>query len=133
MARYHVEPLGKVLFPDPLSGSTGDPQSLNHYAYVKNDPINAVDLDRNDGRGRRSLRRWSDGTDMQLGLALTWIAVSSTPGAMVLVAMALFNVKLRHVVASGRVVTVAVIYFTKTMWKEKATPTILHYDICWPH
>jgi hypothetical protein len=62
-------------------------------------------------------------------MALTWIAVSSTPGAMVLVAMALFNVKLRHVVASGRVVTVAVIYFTKTMWKEKATPTILHSNM----
>ena len=29
--------------PDPLSGSTGDPQSLNHYAYVENDPINYVD------------------------------------------------------------------------------------------
>jgi hypothetical protein len=29
--------------PDPLSGSRGNPQSLNHYSYVHNDPVNLID------------------------------------------------------------------------------------------
>jgi RHS repeat-associated protein len=43
MARYDVSRLGRFSSPDPLSGSTSDPQSLNHYTYVGNDPINAID------------------------------------------------------------------------------------------
>ena len=43
MARYDVNRLGRFASPDPLSGSTANPQSLNHYTYVGNDPINATD------------------------------------------------------------------------------------------
>ncbi len=43
MARYHVNRLGRFSSTDPLSGNVGDPQSLNHYAYVQNDPINYAD------------------------------------------------------------------------------------------
>jgi RHS repeat-associated protein len=43
MARYNVSRLGRFSSPDPLSGSTANPQSLNRYAYVGNDPINATD------------------------------------------------------------------------------------------
>ncbi len=43
MARYDVNRLGRFSSPDPLAGSIGDPQSLNRYAYVGNDPINAAD------------------------------------------------------------------------------------------
>jgi RHS repeat-associated protein len=43
MARYDVDRLGRFNSPDPIGGSSGDPQSLNRYAYVENDPINAAD------------------------------------------------------------------------------------------
>lgn len=43
MMRYGVNRLGRFSSPDPLAGSRGNPQSLNHYPYVHNDPINSVD------------------------------------------------------------------------------------------
>jgi RHS repeat-associated protein len=43
MARYDINRVGRFASPDPLSGSTGDPQSLNRYAYVENDPIDFLD------------------------------------------------------------------------------------------
>jgi hypothetical protein len=35
--------VGRFNRPDPVGGSIGNPQSLNRYAYVQSDPINAVD------------------------------------------------------------------------------------------
>jgi RHS repeat-associated protein len=43
MARYYINRLGRFASPDPLSGSISNPQSLNRYTYVQNDPSNAVD------------------------------------------------------------------------------------------
>jgi RHS repeat-associated protein len=43
MARYDVNRLGRFASPDPLAGSAGDPQSLNRYAYVRDDPVSLVD------------------------------------------------------------------------------------------
>ena len=43
MARSYVNRLGRFSSPDPISGSAADPQSLNRYAYVRNDPANAAD------------------------------------------------------------------------------------------
>jgi RHS repeat-associated protein len=43
MARYNVNRLGRFSSVDPLPGSLGNPQSLNHYAYALNDPINGAD------------------------------------------------------------------------------------------
>jgi hypothetical protein len=43
MARYHVNRLGRFSSPDLVAGAIGDPQSLNRYAYVRNDSVNAVD------------------------------------------------------------------------------------------
>ena len=43
MARYHVSRLGRLSSPDPLVGSTADPQSLNRYSYSINDPANVTD------------------------------------------------------------------------------------------
>ena len=34
---------GRWTSPDPLSGTIADPQSLNHYTYTQNDPVNFVD------------------------------------------------------------------------------------------
>src|SRR5205807_1898040 len=42
-ARFYTSRLGRFMSMDPLSGSTGNPQSLNRYAYVMNDPINLID------------------------------------------------------------------------------------------
>src|SRR5438552_7942304 len=35
--------VGRITSPDLLAGLIGDPQSLNRYAYVANDPLNGVD------------------------------------------------------------------------------------------
>jgi RHS repeat-associated protein len=43
MARYHVNRLARFSSPDPISGDISDPQSLNRYAYSRNDPINLFD------------------------------------------------------------------------------------------
>ena len=44
-ARYMSAPQGRFLSPDPLieSASTGDPQSWNRYAYVRNNPFRYTD------------------------------------------------------------------------------------------
>jgi RHS repeat-associated protein len=43
MARSYVNRLGRFSSPDPLGGSSADPQSLNRYAYTLNDPGNLID------------------------------------------------------------------------------------------
>jgi RHS repeat-associated protein len=43
MARSYISRLGRFSSPDPLAGSTSDPQSLNRYTYVGNDPQNLAD------------------------------------------------------------------------------------------
>jgi len=43
MARYNINRLGRFASPDPLSGSIGDPQSLDRYGYVENSPVSFVD------------------------------------------------------------------------------------------
>lgn len=43
MARYHVSRLGRLSSPDPIAGSTANPQSLNRYSYSINDPANITD------------------------------------------------------------------------------------------
>ncbi|HYL17035.1 MAG TPA: RHS repeat-associated core domain-containing protein [Terriglobales bacterium] len=43
IARYDVNRLGRFSSADPLAGSASDPQSLNRYTYVANNPTNFVD------------------------------------------------------------------------------------------
>lgn len=42
-ARFYRWLIGRFLSPDPLSGSTADPQSLNRYTYTENNPISLMD------------------------------------------------------------------------------------------
>jgi RHS repeat-associated protein len=42
-ARYYSPRLGRFMSPDPLGGDVSNPQSLNRYAYVVNNPTNWTD------------------------------------------------------------------------------------------
>ena len=42
-ARYYDAALGRFVSTDPIVPSPGNPQSLNRYAYVLNDPVNLTD------------------------------------------------------------------------------------------
>ena len=41
--RYYVSNQGRWLTPDPLAGDVMNPQSLNRYAYVLNNPTTLID------------------------------------------------------------------------------------------
>ena len=42
-ARYYNSRLGRFMSADPLDGDITDPQTLNRYAYTRNDPVDYVD------------------------------------------------------------------------------------------
>jgi RHS repeat-associated protein len=42
-ARFDATQFGRFMSLDPLPGNIGNPQSLNRYSYVMNDPINLTD------------------------------------------------------------------------------------------
>jgi len=42
-ARYDSSSLGRFMSPDPIGGQKIDPQTLNKYSYVRNNPINFTD------------------------------------------------------------------------------------------
>lgn len=42
-ARYYGSTMGRWMSPDPLGGHLEDPQTLNRYAYVRNNPLNLTD------------------------------------------------------------------------------------------
>ncbi len=44
-ARYYANTRGRWLSVDPVRGDMSNPQRLNRYAYVLNDPVNCVDPD----------------------------------------------------------------------------------------
>jgi RHS repeat-associated protein len=44
-ARYYANARGRWLSVDPVRGNMANPQRLNRYAYVLNDPVNYVDPD----------------------------------------------------------------------------------------
>jgi RHS repeat-associated protein len=43
MARYYGARYGSFLSPDPTDGNPSDPQSLNRYPYVRNNPATLTD------------------------------------------------------------------------------------------
>ena len=42
-ARYYSQKEMRFLSPDPLTGDVTDPQTLNKYTYVRNNPVNLID------------------------------------------------------------------------------------------
>jgi RHS repeat-associated protein len=54
IARYHGARIGRFHRPDPVRGNFRNPQRLNRYAYVTNNPVRYIDpkgLDMSDGIG----------------------------------------------------------------------------------
>src|SRR2546426_6995193 len=41
--RYFSSQMGRMMSPDPLGGHLFDPQTLNKYSYVRNNPLTLVD------------------------------------------------------------------------------------------
>jgi len=42
-ARYNASSMGRFMTPDPLGGHQEDPQTLNKYSYVRNNPLTLTD------------------------------------------------------------------------------------------
>jgi RHS repeat-associated protein len=42
-ARYMASTMGRFMTPDPVGGHQEDPQTLNRYAYVRNNPLSLTD------------------------------------------------------------------------------------------
>ncbi len=42
-ARYYNSRLGRFMSGDPLAGNIADPQTINKYTYVRNNPLNSTD------------------------------------------------------------------------------------------
>ncbi len=42
-ARYDSSSMGRFMSPDPMGGHQKDPQTMNRYAYVRNNPLNLTD------------------------------------------------------------------------------------------
>jgi len=42
-ARYNSSSMGRFMSPDPLGGHPDDPQKLNRYVYVRENPLNLTD------------------------------------------------------------------------------------------
>lgn len=42
-ARYNSSQYGRFMSPDPMGGKRADPQTLNKYSYVRNNPLNLTD------------------------------------------------------------------------------------------
>jgi len=42
-ARYYASSMGRFMSPDPLGGHLEDPQTLNKYSYVANNPLSRTD------------------------------------------------------------------------------------------
>src|SRR6267143_6143801 len=43
VARYDSSSMGRFMSPDPMGGHPQDPQTLNRYAYVRNNPVSLTD------------------------------------------------------------------------------------------
>lgn len=42
-ARYFTSSMGRFMSPDPMGGHLEDPQTLNRYAYARNNPTSLTD------------------------------------------------------------------------------------------
>jgi RHS repeat-associated protein len=76
-ARYDSSSLGRFMTPDWAARPTavpyavfGDPQSLNLYGYVRNDPVSRADLDGHDGAERDAIINQGDVSPFSYGFQM---------------------------------------------------------------
>ena len=74
LARYYNSRLGRFMSGDPLDGDVTDPQTLNRYAYVRDNPANLVDP---SGMNFTSYCGWSD---FEGGLYIDCVDISEGGG-----------------------------------------------------
>jgi RHS repeat-associated protein len=63
-ARYYISRLARFSSPDPVGGSSGDPQSLNRYSYVRNSPVSLVDPSGLTPKNCLTIKNFSDSPDI---------------------------------------------------------------------
>ena len=82
IARYHGSGAGRFNTPDPIPGWVTNPQSLNRYAYVINDPVNGV-----DPLGLRVVHPWVESVESFVADDISWdISLDAlTPDNLVIV------------------------------------------------
>jgi RHS repeat-associated protein len=75
-ARYYNARMGRFMSPDPLGGDLTDPQTLNKYTYVRNNPVNFTDpsgLCRGYGVCRYDADNMWDFTYFSFGDVFSWL------------------------------------------------------------
>lgn len=75
--RYYSSRLSRFMTPDPIAGSIANPQSLNRYAFVLNDPVNSIDPLGLCSFGRIESARWDCNRRYYVGgfVTYTWDGV----------------------------------------------------------
>jgi RHS repeat-associated protein len=69
-ARYYTSQMGRMMSSDPLGGHLFDPQTLNKYSYVRNNPLALVDPTGLDGE-------LHDDRSCDPGFCDSWLAAGS--------------------------------------------------------
>ena len=84
-ARYYASTMGRFLSPDwsakiePVPYSKlDDPQSLNLYAYVRNNPLSRVDLDGHSDYWWQKVKNWASGNGFRTNAQVQGLSIAQT-------------------------------------------------------
>lgn len=84
-ARYNSSQLGRFMTPDWSAKPQGvpyavldEPQSLNLYAYVRNNPLSRVDLDGHNDYLWQKLKNWAKGNGFKTNAQVQGLSVAQT-------------------------------------------------------
>jgi RHS repeat-associated protein len=85
MARYYSSAMGRFMSPDwsakvaPVPyAKLDDPQSLNLYAYVRNNPLSRVDVDGHNDYLWQKLKNWAEGNGYKTNAQVQGLSVAQT-------------------------------------------------------
>jgi RHS repeat-associated protein len=86
-SRYNASTMGRFMTPDPLGGHNEDPQTLNRYAYVRNNPLSLTDPTGLDFYLKCDSADTSSCTQVQIdssnAKSQTWVQADSNGNAIV--------------------------------------------------